>query len=53
MGMQYFINKTLLLKSKAEIKYDICPECGRKPTDWFKNIFGTLECMCGKKFYKN
>jgi len=57
MGMQSFIKKEISTreeKRKLEIANhgkDTCPNCYRNRREWIRNIFGTLECMCGKKFY--
>lgn len=57
MGMQSFIRTSITLREqerKQEIKQygkDKCPDCGRNRSEWFRNMLGTLECVCGKKFY--
>jgi ribosomal protein L37AE/L43A len=57
MGLQTFIRTNITLREelrKIEIEKhgkDTCPECKSNRKDWFRNILGTLECICGRKFH--
>jgi len=57
MGLQSYIRLSTLINEesrKLEIEKfgkDTCPNCNRNRSDWFRNMLGTLECRCGKKFY--
>jgi len=52
MGMQDFIRKTITIREKfEEKKVSKYPSCGRDEKTLFRNKMGTLECICGLKFY--
>ena len=57
MGMQRFIRASITVREevkKQEIKKhgkDKCPECGSRKNERFRNMLGTLECLCGRKFH--
>lgn len=55
MGLQQFTGMSIALRERVNggKPTEKCPRCNEKRNTFFRNMMGTLECMCGIKFYND